>query len=157
MVDGHRIAGGHFVELKPLVIADKEAPPVGSEAHAKDGRPVSERARMAGSAGSDRGEVALIRDWNPDSSWAARNRLSIRYSSAGNTVVCPELKVSSERVTGVERMILRGGSVVTGHDAARGAVSPPPANSTVGSVTGAAEPAQAGSVTGAKTKDGEGR
>ncbi len=72
-------------------------------------------------------------------------------------MICPELKVSSERVTGVERMILRGGSVVSGGDAARGAVSSPPASSTSAPVTGAAEPAQAGTVSGAKAKDGEGR
>jgi len=134
--------------MLPPVPAPRMPPPV---------RPVSARGRMAEAAGSDRGEVALIRDWNPDSSWAARNRLSIRYSSPGNTVICPELKLSSERVTGVERMILRGGSVVAGGDAARGAVSPPPANSTVGAVSGAAEPAQAGLVSGAKAKDGEGK
>jgi hypothetical protein len=134
--------------MLPPVLVPQVPPP---------GRPVPARARMAGNAGSDRGEVALTRDWNPDSHWAARNRLSIRYSSVGNTVICPELKVSSERITGVDRMILRGGSVVSGGDAARGAVSPPPASSTAGSVTGAAEPAQAGSVDGAKAKDGEGK
>ncbi|MCJ7524154.1 MAG: FecR family protein [Candidatus Aminicenantes bacterium] len=54
------------------------------------------------------GEKGVARDWNPDSRWAARNGYSINYSSSKNAVVCPELKISSDRFRGVERMLLRG-------------------------------------------------
>ena len=53
------------------------------------------------------GEKGAARDWNPDAHWAAKSGLSIRYSSSTNSVVCPELKISSERFSGVERMRLR--------------------------------------------------
>ena len=54
------------------------------------------------------GEAAsgvLKRDWNPDSRWAARRFVTIQYS--GNAVKCPELKLSSDDLRGVERAMLR--------------------------------------------------
>jgi hypothetical protein len=42
--------------------------------------------------------IVLYRDWNPDSRWAARNDHTIVYSSSRNAVVCPELKISSDRM-----------------------------------------------------------
>jgi hypothetical protein len=53
------------------------------------------------------GENGEARDWNPDARWAAKSGLSIQYSSSTNAVVCPELKISSDRPKGVGRMLLR--------------------------------------------------
>jgi len=61
----------------------------------------------ASRSGDGPGTPGVVRDWNPDNRWAARNGLSIRYSSSGNAVVCPELKLSSDKLDGVERMRLR--------------------------------------------------
>ncbi len=52
------------------------------------------------------GDKGTARDWNPDAYWARRSGLSIRYSSPTNSVVCPELKISSESMTGMERVRL---------------------------------------------------
>jgi hypothetical protein len=76
------------------------APPPASPA------PVRDRlAAVTDKAGE--GGHALARDWNPDRRWAARNGYSIHYSSSVNSVLCPELKLSSSRLRGAERMILR--------------------------------------------------
>ena len=66
-------------------------------------RPNHDRRRTR----AERGRFGAGRDWNPDSRWAARSGYSIRYSSSSNAVVCPELKISSDNLQQIERMILR--------------------------------------------------
>jgi hypothetical protein len=39
----------------------------------------------------------VLRDWNPDRVWAEARGYTIRYSSARNAVLCPELNISSDR------------------------------------------------------------
>ena len=59
------------------------------------------------------------RDWNPDRVWAETRGYSIRYSSARNAVLCPELNISSDRQmvmrdtgVGAERIIVpRAGAI----------------------------------------------
>ncbi len=46
------------------------------------------------------------RDWNPDRRWAAARGYRIVYSSSRNAVLCPELKIGSDR----ERVLARNGS-----------------------------------------------
>jgi hypothetical protein len=46
------------------------------------------------------------RDWNPDSHWAVQRGYTITYSSSRNAVLCPELKISSDR----DSVIRRGGA-----------------------------------------------
>jgi hypothetical protein len=79
------------IDGKVLPPAPGHPTPVPGDAAKAGPAPLLKTEGMAG----NRGEAWLKRDWNPDSRWAARNGLSIRYSSAGNSVVCPELKVSS--------------------------------------------------------------
>ena len=62
--------------------------------------------KIPGQAGNADGYRAG-RDWNPDSRWAQRSGYSIRYSSSSNAVFCPELKISSDGLRSVERMMLR--------------------------------------------------
>jgi hypothetical protein len=87
-------------------------PPIGKErglvpdSSGKFGK--TPRPPAAGAATGPTAERMVVRDWNPDSRWAARNGYSINYSSSKNAVVCPELKISSDRFRGVERMLLRG-------------------------------------------------
>lgn len=55
----------------------------------------------------------VLRDWNPDSRWAAGRRYTIQYSSFRNAVICPELNVSSDRKhvlnrVGADRIVLPG-------------------------------------------------
>jgi hypothetical protein len=64
-------------------------------------------APRGGGGGTPAG-ILLKRDWNPDSRWAARRSLTIRY--AGNSVVLPELGLSSDKVQGVDRVRLRESS-----------------------------------------------
>ena len=59
------------------------------------------------------------RDWNPDRVWAETRGYSIRYSSARNAVLCPELNISSDRQSvmrhigvGAERTIVPTGVFV---------------------------------------------
>jgi hypothetical protein len=42
-------------------------------------------------------------DWNPDSRWAAQRGYTIHYSSSRNAVLCPELKIGSDRSSLVQR------------------------------------------------------
>jgi len=61
-------------------------------------------------AGATRAQAGfgLARDWNPDSRWATRTGRTIRY--ANNAVVCPELKISSDNLQPVERLMLKSGT-----------------------------------------------
>lgn len=67
-----------------------------------DGRPGHAGSPAADKAATPRtgtalpdGLFSLKHDWNPDRLWAQRRGNSIRYSSNGNSVICPELNVSS--------------------------------------------------------------
>ncbi|HUU05947.1 MAG TPA: FecR family protein [Patescibacteria group bacterium] len=62
--------------------------------------------KSAGAAAKS-GSFGLARDWNPDNRWAARRGYSIRYANSGNAVICPEMHLSSENFSGVDRMKLR--------------------------------------------------
>jgi hypothetical protein len=97
------------------------------------------------------------RDWNPDSRWAARSGYSIRYSSSSNAVICPELKISSDNLHGVERMILR--NAASGHysgPSSGGANFGQQGNGSSGSASGTATSDQGHSDTGEKD-DGKGK
>jgi len=43
------------------------------------------------------GKKSAGRDWNPDRRWAANHGYSIVYSSSRNAVLCPELRIGSDR------------------------------------------------------------
>ena len=75
--------------------------------------------RKNGSAASEPGSGVLKRDWNPDSRWAAKRFMTIRYS--GNAVLCPELNISSDTVPPATRARLRdsGRHEFSGSPAAR--------------------------------------
>jgi hypothetical protein len=69
------------------------------------GREMSSRSAAPGAGQSAPSRVAMRdeakksagRDWNPDRRWAAVHGYSIVYSSARNAVLCPELKIASDR------------------------------------------------------------
>jgi hypothetical protein len=97
------------------------------------------------------------RDWNPDSRWAARSGYSIRYSSSSNAVICPELKISSDNLHGVERMMLR--NAASRHysgPSSGGANFGQQGNGSSGSASGMATSDQGHSDTGEKD-DGKGK
>ncbi len=116
--------------------------------------PVRESDKAAGKPG----DFGLKRDWNPDSYWATGNGLSIRYSSSRNTVVCPELKISSDRFKGVDRMILRGTAnrQNSGTSSSQATLSQPSNNSS-GSVNEATRAHPAGGGEHAKEEDHNGK
>jgi hypothetical protein len=62
-------------------------------------------ARNNGGASVQTDPGVLKRDWNPDSRWATRRFMTIRY--AGNAVVCPELNISSDNLRVDQRARLR--------------------------------------------------
>jgi hypothetical protein len=74
--------------------------------------------------------AGITRDWNPDARWAEKRGVRVGYSSSDNSVVCPALKISSNRITGFMRMMLRdeasrqSPAVVAG-----GTTAPPPSGS----------------------------
>ena len=80
-------------------------------------------ARNNGGAPGRTAPGLLERDWNPDSRWAARRFVTIHYS--GNAVVCPELKLSSDDLRGVERAMLRDSArnIHSGHSDTRSSSS----------------------------------
>jgi len=101
------------------------------------------------------GENGTPRDWNPDSRWAARSGYSIRYSSSGNAVVCPELKISSDNLRSVERTMLREQASPQGQNsdpAAGGASYGQPGNTSSGSRAGTVTSKQ-GDKSGSEAKD----
>jgi len=53
------------------------------------------------------GLIAISRDWNPDSRWAGRVGVNIFYSSKTNSVHCPDLQISSNRISDLQRAMLR--------------------------------------------------
>jgi hypothetical protein len=114
-------------------------------------------APQAGKETPSRLGVGLVRDWNPDKRWAIRSGCSIRYSSSKNAVVCPELKISSDSLQGVERMMLRNASRrQTADPFSRGSRASQQGGSTGGSSNnGTDAPAQGNSGTGEKD-DGKG-
>jgi hypothetical protein len=98
-------AGKRFGLDRSLPVVDAPVPARSAPAAAA---PAPVRDRIAGVTDkAGEGGRALARDWNPDRRWAARNSYSIRYSSSGNSVVCPELKLSSSGMRRIERMIFR--------------------------------------------------
>lgn len=46
-------------------------------------------------------------DWNPDSKWASKVGVTIRYSSKENSVICPKLNISSKDINDFQRSSLR--------------------------------------------------
>ena len=72
-----------------------------------------------------------LRDWNPDSRWAAGRGVTIQYSSSRNAVLCPEMNISSDR----DRLQNRSAS---------GRSLPPPRGETIGSSTPAAADTSSG-------------
>jgi len=103
------------------------------------------------------GEAAsgvLKRDWNPDSRWAARRFVTIQYT--GNAVKCPELRLSSDDLRGVERAMLRD-SARASHSvsSAKGSQSGASSGSTAGDR--ATEGSQGNSGERAKTDDDKGK
>jgi len=97
------------------------------------------------------------RDWNPDSRWAARSGYSIRYSSSSNAVVCPELKLSSDRLQNFERIMLREAASRHRDDPSSGGANfGQQGNSSSGSANGTATSEQGNSGTGEKN-DGKGK
>jgi hypothetical protein len=48
-----------------------------------------------------------FRDWNPDARWAKFRGVSFHYSSKGNEVICPQLKLRSSTITNGRRNQLR--------------------------------------------------
>jgi hypothetical protein len=150
----------HGIERAIPVLDVKKTPPVTAP-----GRPMPmanasgtrrpDPSLKTGSAIGQGGENGMPRDWNPDSRWAARSGYSIRYSSSGNAVVCPELKISSDNLRSVERTMLREGASPQGQssDPAAGAAnSGQPANTSSGSLEGAVTSKQ-GDKAGPETKD----
>ncbi len=107
-VESKRLATGKAgtpIEGVKLPVAPKpslKAPSPGAEVKA-DTRPAPK-----GGGGSLPAGMLLNRDWNPDSRWAARRAMTIRY--AGNVVLLPELGLSSDKVHGVDRVRLRESS-----------------------------------------------
>lgn len=51
--------------------------------------------------------IRMSRDWNPDARWARRTGVKIFYSSGGDTIICPELKLSSKEMTLQQRTMLK--------------------------------------------------
>ncbi|HEX7503219.1 MAG TPA: DUF6600 domain-containing protein, partial [Acidobacteriota bacterium] len=97
------------------------------------------------------------RDWNPDSHWAIRNGYSIHYSSSSNAVLCPELKISSDGLRNVERMMLKGAAGRHRDGASSGGANfGQQGNSSSGSADGKAASGQGNSGTGEKN-DGKGK
>ncbi len=52
-------------------------------------------------------KVRMLRDWNPDARWAMARGVKIGYSSRGNEVVCPQLKLRSSKLSSGKRLSLR--------------------------------------------------
>lgn len=52
----------------------------------------------------------MARDWNPDARWANGRGVKISYSSKGNEVVCPQLKLQSSKISPGQRNMLRNGA-----------------------------------------------
>lgn len=52
-------------------------------------------------------KARMARDWNPDARWAQLRGVKIRYSSKGNEVVCPRLKLRSSTISNGRRNSLR--------------------------------------------------
>ncbi len=123
------------VKLPPAPVAPAPATVSGAAA-SSDSHPVQDGGGKIAKAD----EIRLVRDWNPDNRWAKRRFVSIRYS--GNAVVCPELEISSDKMSEGERMKLRESAgrkdtrISSGDDASQptssgstgtGVVTPPPA------------------------------
>jgi len=51
--------------------------------------------------------VAHARDWNPDSKWARKVGVEIKYSSNRNAVVAPKYNLSSDKMNDIRRTMLR--------------------------------------------------
>ncbi|MCU0236946.1 MAG: FecR family protein [Acidobacteria bacterium] len=96
----------------------------------------------------------LKRDWNPDSRWATRRFVTIHY--AGNAVVCPELKLSSDDLRGVERVMLRDSARLHGPGSST-TRSQSDSSSSSTSADRAANGSQGNSGERVKTDDGKGK
>ena len=93
-----RLGLGHNLSVigKDRSMPDKGAkPPMVSPDTAGHARPVPKLETRNEIA--PKGKHGTLRDWNPDSQWAARRGYSIHYSSVRNAVICPELNISSDR------------------------------------------------------------
>jgi hypothetical protein len=110
--------------------------------------------RRDGAASGRTAPGVLKRDWNPDSRWAARRFVTIQYSE--NAVKCPELKLSSDDLRGVERAMLRDSARAT-HAAHSGATSQPGSSGSSSSGDRVAESPQANSGERVKTDDDKGK
>lgn len=51
--------------------------------------------------------IMMGRDWNPDAHWARRTGVKIVYSTKDNSILCPELKLSSKTITRRQKAILK--------------------------------------------------
>ncbi len=60
-----------------------------------------------GKAGKNQGLISHGRDWNPDARWANKVGTKILYSSNKNAVVCPKYKLFSDKISNLQRTMLR--------------------------------------------------
>ena len=129
----------------------------GMEGSANEGKAVTP---STGTARAD-GLFSLKRDWNPDRLWAQRRGHSIRYSSIGNAVVCPELKGSVDGLRSLRRQGAdpgRGGTIDLGGNATSAPSTTGPATNSPGAAPGAAQGGQGsgGGDRSGETKDDKG-
>ncbi len=102
---------------------------------------------------------SLERDWNPDRLWAQRRGHSIRYSSIGNAVVCPELKGSPGNLRSLRRQGAdtgRYGTIDLGGSITNTPAAPVPGTNSPGAAPGAAPGGQGGGERGHENKDDKG-
>lgn len=99
-------------------------------------RPAVSAADRSGNRAGEPDRLLLMRDWNPDSRWASRRRVTIQYQ--GNAVTCPELGASSNDRRSISRAGIRDS---VHHDSGSHAIE---------------KPAGAGADSGAGTKNDAG-
>lgn len=129
-------------------------------------KPGNDRVAGAGKAvtpntksGSTDALISLKRDWNPDRLWAQRRGHSIRYSSIGNAVVCPELKGSPGNLRSLRRQGAdpgRYGTIDLSGSITNAPAAPVPGTNSPGAAPGAAPGGQGGGERGHENKDDKG-
>lgn len=129
----------------------------GMEGASNEGKAVTP---STGTARTD-GLFSLERDWNPDRLWAQRRGHSIRYSSIGNAVVCPELNGLPSNLRSLRRQGAdpgRYGTIDLGGSGTNAPAAPVPGTNSPGAAPGATPGGQGsgGGERGHETKDDKG-
>lgn len=139
------------VKLPPAPVKPRQQAPVPG-AVTKAG---AQLAPKSGDVSGKPGSGILKRDWNPDSRWAMRRFMTIRY--AGNAVVCPELKISSDNLRESERVMLRESSRRQHYSGPTATGTGQNSSSSSDAGVRADNPAQDNSGERAKKEDGKGK